>query len=85
MPKANALPVEPTNAKAVIVVPNTLINSMNGPIDWLATKKSLLDPRNIRLDTQPSANNANMYTIMMYSGVRLAVSADWPSAISDDA
>ena len=77
------MPVEPTSAKAVIVVPNTLIKSMNGPIDWLATKKSLLDPRKNRLEIQPSANKAHMYTMIMYSGVREAGSAAWPSVISD--
>ena len=60
MPRLNALPVEPTSAKAVIVVPNTLISSMNGPIEWLATKKSLLEPRNSRLEIQPSPNNTHM-------------------------
>ena len=38
MPRSKALPVEPTSAKAVMVVPNTDIRSMNGPIEWLATK-----------------------------------------------
>ena len=34
----NVLPVDPTNAKAVMVVPKTLISSRNGPMEWLATK-----------------------------------------------
>ena len=33
-----ARPVEPTSANAVIVVPNRLISSRNGPTDRLATK-----------------------------------------------
>ena len=37
-PAVKALPVEPTSAKPVMVVPNTLIRSMNGPMDRLATK-----------------------------------------------
>ena len=37
-PVMKALPVDPTSAKPVMVVPNTLINSMNGPMDRLATK-----------------------------------------------
>ena len=37
-PVIKALPVEPTSAKPVMVVPNTLINSINGPMDRLATK-----------------------------------------------
>ena len=37
MPSLNASPELPTRANAVIVVPNTDINSMNGPIEcrWL--------------------------------------------------
>ena len=38
MPVVNDLPVEPTSAKPVIVVPNTLMSSMNEPMDRLATK-----------------------------------------------
>ena len=38
MPWENAFPEEPTKAKPVMVVPNTLIKSMKGPMDWLATK-----------------------------------------------
>ena len=37
-PVVKALPVEPTRAKPVIVVPNTLISSMKEPIERLATK-----------------------------------------------
>ncbi len=37
-PVLKALPEEPTSAKPVIVVPNTLINSIKEPMERLATK-----------------------------------------------
>ena len=38
MPSPKAFPEEPTKANPVIVVPKMLMNNMNGPIEWLATK-----------------------------------------------
>ena len=53
LPSSHALPVEPTRAKAVMVVPNTLMSSRNGPMDRSATKKSADVPRNRRLERTP--------------------------------
>ncbi len=57
MPAVNASPVEPTSAKAVIVVPNSDINSRNGPIEWLASWKSSFEPEKNRLANIPKSSS----------------------------